>query len=56
MKTIFTLSVFIFCISIAAAQPVLDTTLKEQKENVIKEYDVFYEKLNDLMLVYAMGN
>ncbi len=37
MKTIFTFSFFIFSILTSAAQPVLDTTLKEQKENVIKE-------------------
>ena len=48
MKTIFTLSVFIFCISIAAAQPVLDTTLKEQKENIIKETTIIkVENLGD---------
>jgi len=33
----FTFCLFIFCISVATAQPVLDTTLKEQAENVIKE-------------------
>jgi len=33
----FTFFLFIFCISVATAQPVLDTTLKEQAENVIKE-------------------
>jgi len=37
MKTIFTFYFFIFCISVARAQPIRDTTLKEQKENVIKE-------------------
>ena len=40
MKTIVTFCLFIFCISIVVAQPVQslpDTTLKEQKENVIKE-------------------
>ncbi|HMK05640.1 MAG TPA: OmpA family protein [Ferruginibacter sp.] len=39
MKKTFTLLSSLFCISIAIAQPSLDTTikLKEQKENVIKE-------------------
>ncbi len=40
MKTIVTFCLFIFCISNVVAQPVQslpDTTLKEQKENVIKE-------------------
>jgi OOP family OmpA-OmpF porin len=33
----FTFCLFIFCISVTKAQPVLDTTIKEQAENVIKE-------------------
>ena len=37
MKTTFTFCAFIFLISFATAQPGTDTTLKEQKENVIKE-------------------
>ncbi len=37
MKTIFTFCLFIFGDLAASAQPVPDTTLKEQKENIIKE-------------------
>ena len=37
MKTTFTICAFILLLSTAAAQPAIDTTLKEQKENVIKE-------------------
>ncbi len=37
MRKTFTFCLFIFCISVTTAQPVLDTTLKEQKENIIKE-------------------
>ncbi|MBK7122703.1 MAG: OmpA family protein [Chitinophagaceae bacterium] len=37
MRKTFTFCLFILCISVTTAQPVLDTTLKEQAENVIKE-------------------
>jgi len=37
MRKTFTCCLFIFWISVATAQPVQDTTLKEQKENIIKE-------------------
>lgn len=37
MRKMFTFCLFILCISVTTAQPVLDTTLKEQTENVIKE-------------------
>ncbi|MBK8493720.1 MAG: OmpA family protein [Chitinophagaceae bacterium] len=37
MRKMFTFCLFILCISVTTAQPVLDTTLKEQAENVIKE-------------------
>jgi outer membrane protein OmpA-like peptidoglycan-associated protein len=50
MKTIFTFSFFIISILTAAAQPVLDTTLKEQKENVIKETTIIkVENLGELI-------
>jgi outer membrane protein OmpA-like peptidoglycan-associated protein len=50
MKTIFTFSFFIISILTAAAQPVLDTTLKEQKENVIKESTIIkVENLGELI-------
>ena len=37
MKTTFTFFALFFCILSSIAQPAIDTTLKEQKENVIKE-------------------
>lgn len=37
MKKLFTLCLVIGCFSFVSAQPIQDTTLKEQKENVIKE-------------------
>jgi OmpA-OmpF porin, OOP family len=50
MKTILTIALFIFCISIAAAQPAHDTTLKEQKENIIKETTIVkVENLGELI-------
>ena len=50
MKKIFTLCLFTCCILIASAQPILDTTLKEQKENVIKETTIIkVENLGELI-------
>lgn len=50
MKTIFTFHFFIFCISVATAQPIRDTALKEQKENVIKETTIVeVENLGELI-------
>ncbi len=50
MKTIFTFSLFTFSVLLSAAQPVLDTTLKEQKENVIKETTIIkVENLGELI-------
>jgi OmpA-OmpF porin, OOP family len=50
MKTKFTIALFIFCISAAAAQPARDTTLKEQKENIIKETTIVHvENLGELI-------
>jgi OmpA-OmpF porin, OOP family len=50
MKTIFTISLFIFCIATAVAQPAQDTTLKEQKENIIKETTIVkVENLGELI-------
>lgn len=50
MKTIFTFSLFTFSVLLSAAQPVLDTTLKEQKENVIKESTIVkVENLGELI-------
>jgi OmpA-OmpF porin, OOP family len=50
MKTKFTIALFIFCISTAAAQPARDTTLKEQKENIIKETTIVQvENLGELI-------
>ncbi len=55
MKTTFTLLVFIFGISIAAAQPTIDTSVKfiEQKEKVIKETTVIkVENLGEVINTY----
>jgi OmpA-OmpF porin, OOP family len=50
MKTKFTIALFIFCISTVAAQPARDTTLKEQKENIIKETTIVQvENLGELI-------
>ena len=50
MKTIFTFNLFTFSVLLSAAQPVLDTTLKEQKENVIKESTIVkVENLGELI-------
>jgi hypothetical protein len=37
MKTTFTFLPLLFCFLTTAARPAQDTTLKEQKENIIKE-------------------
>lgn len=50
MKTIFTFNLFTFSVLLSVAQPVLDTTLKEQKENVIKESTIVkVENLGELI-------
>ncbi len=50
MKTTFTFLALFFCILTAAAQPAPDTTLKEQKENIIKETTIVkVENLGELI-------
>lgn len=50
MKKIFTFSTLILCAFSAAAQPAIDTTLKEQKENVIKETTIIkVENLGEII-------
>jgi OmpA-OmpF porin, OOP family len=50
MKTTFTFCLLILCISAVKAQPIRDTTLKEQKENIIKETTIIQvENLGDLI-------
>jgi OmpA-OmpF porin, OOP family len=50
MKKIFTFSVLILCFFTATAQPVQDTTLKEQKDNIIKETTIIkVENLGELI-------
>lgn len=50
MKTTFTICASILLLSTAAAQPAIDTTLKEQKENVIKETTIVkVENLGELI-------
>lgn len=50
MKKIFTFSALILCFFTAAAQPAQDTTLKEQKENIIKETTIVkVENLGELI-------
>jgi outer membrane protein OmpA-like peptidoglycan-associated protein len=50
MKTTFTICAFIVLLSTAAAQPAIDTTLKEQKENIIKETTIVkVENLGELI-------
>lgn len=50
MKTIFTFIFFIFSIVPSIAQPVLDTTLKEQKDNIIKETTIIkVENLGEIV-------
>ncbi|MEY2916462.1 MAG: hypothetical protein RIS73_176, partial [Bacteroidota bacterium] len=50
MKKIFTFSALILCFFTATAQPVQDTTLKEQKDNIIKETTIIkVENLGELI-------
>ena len=50
MKTTFTFFALFFCTLTAAAQPAPDTTLKEQKENIIKETTIVkVENLGELI-------
>ncbi|WP_462219613.1 OmpA family protein [Ferruginibacter sp.] len=50
MKTTFTFFALFFCFLTAVAQPAQDTTLKEQKENIIKETTIVkVENLGELI-------
>jgi OmpA-OmpF porin, OOP family len=50
MKTTFTFFALFFCLLTSIAQPAIDTTLKEQKENIIKETTIVkVENLGELI-------